>query len=98
MHIGCYYDSVNCVYVMFTLPYIFDLRFMIMNDIIHTKFNQKDDGLHCLISMLFLKTPGVIILIGENQSLTGLFLDMLKQESSRGKCLYQIQIFSMYCM
>lgn len=97
MHIGCYYDSINCVYVMFTLPYILDLRFMIMNDIVHTKFNQKDNVLNCLIPMLFLRTPGVIMLIGDNQSLSGLFLDMLKQGSGNGKYLYQIQIFSMYC-
>ena len=89
MHIGCYYDSINFVYVMFTLPYILDLRFMIMNDIIHTRFNQTAHYLDCLIPMLFNKTPGVTILVGENESLSGLFLSMLTQGSGRGKCFYR---------
>lgn len=88
MHIGCYYDSINNVYVIFTLPYIFDLRFMIMNDIIHTHFNHSDDHLNCLIPMLYMKMPGVIVLIGENESLSGLFLNMLKEGSHKGKYLY----------
>ncbi len=75
---------------MFTLPYIFDLRFILMNDIIHTHFNHSDDHLNCLIPMLYMKMPGVIVLIGENESLSGLFLNMLKQRSHRGKYLYFI--------
>jgi hypothetical protein len=78
MHIGCYYDSINNVYVIFSLPYIFDLRFMIMNDTIHTYFNHSK-------SMLFITMPSVTILIGENETLKKSFLKMLKQGSYRSK-------------
>lgn len=88
MHIGCYYDSVNQVYVMFTLPYIFDLRFLIMNDIIYTRFNHTDDQLKDLIPMLYMRMPGAIVLVGENERLSGSFFNMLKQGSYRGKFLY----------
>ena len=87
MHIGCYYDSINKVYVIFSLPYKLDLRFMIMNDVIHTHFNQSDDHLNCLIPMLYTKMPDVSILIGENEFVSSLFLKMLNQGSRRGKSI-----------
>lgn len=90
MRIGCYYDSISHVYVMFNLPYILDLRFMIVHDIVHTHFNQTDDRLDCLIPMLFTRIPAVLIFVGENESLSGSFLRMLKQGSHRGQCFYLI--------
>lgn len=54
MRIGCYYDSVNHIYVIFSLPYRFDLRFVLINDTIHTHFNHSNDDLNCLIPMLYL--------------------------------------------
>jgi hypothetical protein len=88
MHIGCYYDSINHVYVIFTLPFIIDLPFIIMQDTMHTKFNQIDDRLDCLIPMLFTRTPGMILFIGKNEVLSTTFLDMLKQGSQRGECVF----------
>lgn len=90
MHIGCYYDSINNVYVIFSLPYRFDLRFVFMNDTIHTHFNHSNDHFNCLIPMLCLKTPGVFMLIGENEILSKSFLKMLKQGSNRSKCFYVV--------
>jgi hypothetical protein len=83
MHIGCYYDSIYNVYVIFTLPFIFDLRFMIMNDTIHTHFNHSYDQLDCLTPLLYMKMTGVLVLIGENETLSKTFLKMLKQGSNR---------------
>ena len=90
MHVGCYYDSVNNVYVIFSLPYRFDIRFVFMNDTIHTHFNHPNDHLNCLIPMLCLKTPGVLMLIGENEILSKSFLKMLKQGSNQSKYFYSI--------
>lgn len=88
MHIGCYYDTVNNVYVIFTLPFLFDLPFMIMNDTIHTHFNYSNNELNCLTPMLYVKTPGVVVLIGANETISKSFLKMLKQGSHRSKYLY----------
>jgi hypothetical protein len=88
MHIGCYYDSINHVYVIFTLPFVFDLQFMIMHDTLHTKFNHTGDLLDCLIPMLFTRSPGVVLLIGKNEVLSTKFVDMLKQGSQRGECVF----------
>lgn len=96
MQIGCYYDSIYNVYVLFTLPYVFDLPFMIMNDTIHTCFNQYNDRLDCLTPMLYMKIPGVIVLIGENEILSKSFLKMLKQGSHRSKYLYLIFIYQIF--
>lgn len=93
LHIGCYFDSLNQIYVMFTLPYIFDLRFMIMNDIIYTRFNHTDDQLKDLIPMLFRRMPGAVVFVGENERLSESFFNMLKQGSYRGKCHYFISIW-----
>ena len=93
MHIGCYYDSINNVYVIFSLPYIFDLRFMIMNDTIHTYFNHSTNDFK---SMLFLKMPSVTVLIGENEILNKSFLKMLKQGSYGSKYLNLIFICEIY--
>ena len=90
MHIGCYYDSINNVYVIFSLPYRFDLPFVLMNDTIHTHFNHSNDDLNCLIPMLFLNMPGVFMLIGENEILSKSFLNMLKQGSNRSRDFYLI--------
>jgi len=92
MHIGCYYDSINNVYVIFSLPYRFNVRFMIMNDIIHTHFNHSNDHLNCLITMLYMRMPHVTVLIGENECLSNRFLTMLKEGSYRSKYLIYIQL------
>ena len=96
MRIGCYYDSINHVYVMFTLPHVLNLRFTVMHDTVHTHFNQIDDRLDCLPSMIFARAPGVTILIGENESLSGSFLRILKQGSHRGQCSSSILILQMF--
>ena len=93
MHIGCYYDSINNVYVIFSLPYRFDVRFMIMNDIIHTHFNHSNDHLNCLMLMLYLKMPGILVLIGENEILNKSFLKMLKYVPSRRKYFFSFDIY-----
>ncbi|UJR38788.1 hypothetical protein I4U23_031453 [Adineta vaga] len=87
MEIGCYYDSLHNVYVIFTSPFLFDLPFVIMNDTIHTYFNHSDHQLNCLTSMLYDKIPGVIILIGENETINKSFFRMLQQGSSRKKTI-----------
>ncbi len=86
MHIGFYFDSIHYVYVMFTLPFIFDLRFIVMNDTIHTRFNHPDDRLNNLIPLLYMKMTGVIVLVGENECLSESFMNMLKQGRYRGIC------------
>jgi hypothetical protein len=96
MHIGCYYDSVFNVYVIFTLPFIFDLRFMIMNDTTHTHFNHSYDQLECLIPLLYMKMLGVFVLIGENETLSKSFLKMLKQGSNRRKYFSLIFIYKIF--
>ena len=58
-----------------------------MQDIMHTKFNQTDDRLNCLIPMLFTRTSDMILLVGKNEVLSRTFVDMLKQGSQRGECL-----------
>jgi len=69
---------------------------MILNDIIHTHFNHTDDRLDCLIEMVYMKSPGIIILIGKNESLSGTFLQMLKQGSYRGNVsLFNINFINM---
>ncbi|CAF0977409.1 unnamed protein product [Adineta steineri] len=87
MHIGCYHDSKHNLYIMFTLPYIHNLGFVISNDIIHTHFNHTDDRLDYLISMLYMKAPRIVILTGVNKSLSRTFLHMLKQGCHRGKSI-----------
>ncbi|UJR12257.1 hypothetical protein I4U23_016434 [Adineta vaga] len=77
MRIGCHYDNLSCVYVIFTLPYIFDLPFIVMNDMINTKFNQMNDRLECLIPMLYHRSPRILLLIDKNELLCEQFLHML---------------------
>jgi hypothetical protein len=96
MHIGCYYDSICDVYVIFTLLFIFDLRFIIVNDTIHTHFNHSYDQLDCLTSLLYMKMPGVIILIGKNEILSKSFLKMLKRGSNRSKYFCLILIYKIF--
>lgn len=69
---------------------------MIMNDTVHTHFNHSNDQLDCLIPMLYMKMPGVIVLIGENETLGRSFLKMLKQGSYGSKYLYLILIFQIF--
>ncbi|CAF0876168.1 unnamed protein product [Adineta steineri] len=87
MHIGCYHDSEHNLYIMFTLPYVHNLGFVVSNDVIHTHFNHTDDRLDYLISMLYMKAPRIDILTGVNKSLSGTFLRMLKQGWHRGKSI-----------
>ncbi|CAF0889628.1 unnamed protein product [Adineta steineri] len=87
MHIGCYHDRKHNLYIMFTLPYVHNLGFVVSNDIIHTHFNHTDDRLDYLISMLYMKAPRIDILTGVNKSLSGTFLRMLKQGWHRGKSI-----------
>ena len=93
MHIGCYYDSIHKVYVIFSLPYKFDLRFVLMNDTINTHFNHLNDHLNCLMPMLYLKMPGILVLIGENEILNKSFLKMLKYGPSRRKYFFSFDIY-----
>ena len=85
MRIACYYDSINYVYVIFTLPYIIDLRFVITHDIMGVQFNQTRDHVDCLMLMLFDRTPGVIVIIGDDEFLSEPFLGMLKHGSEKGE-------------
>ncbi|CAF4151252.1 unnamed protein product, partial [Adineta steineri] len=87
MHIGCYHDRKHNLYIMFTLPYVHNLGFVVSNDIIHTHFNHTDDRLDYLISMLYMKAQRIDILTGVNKSLSGTFLRMLKQGCHRGKSI-----------
>ena len=82
------FKPIYNVYVIFTLPFIFDLRFMIMNDTIHTHFNHSYDQLDCLTPLLYMKIPGVLVLIGENETVSKSFLKMLKQGSNRSKIFF----------
>ena len=77
--------SIHNVYVIFSLPYKFDLPFVLMNDTIHTHFNHPNDELNCLIPMLCMQIPGVFMLIGENEILSKSFLQMLQQGSNRSR-------------
>jgi len=61
---------------------------MIMNDTIHTHFNHSYDRLDCLTSLLYMKMPGVNVLIGRNETLSKSFLKMLKQGSNRSKIFF----------
>jgi hypothetical protein len=79
MHIGCYYDSINYVYVIFTL------RFMTMR----TKFNQTGDRLDCLISMLFTRTPGVVLLIFNISFINTLYIG--KSVKIKPDGIYQVE-------
>ena len=88
MRIACYYDSINFAYVIFTLPYIIDLRFVVTHDIMHAQFNQIRDHVDCLVPMLFATTPGIVVIIGDNEFLSEPFLRMLKHGSERGEKLH----------
>ncbi|CAF1516398.1 unnamed protein product, partial [Rotaria sordida] len=68
---------------------------MVMHDIVRTQFNQTDDRLDCLIPMVFTRTPGIILLIGKNESLSKPFLDMLTQGSCGGKSI-KIKPYGIY--
>jgi len=46
--------------------------------------NQPDGGLDCLMLVVFSRTPGVMLLIEENESLSTSLFDMLKQGSDKG--------------
>jgi hypothetical protein len=85
MLVGCHYDKLNCVYVIFSLPYVFPDYIIITTDVMDTKFNQTRYQLNDLIPMLFAKTHRVSVQIGENEKLSSSFVTLLKQGTHRGK-------------
>ena len=90
MRIGCHYDRFSHVYVIFTLPYVFKFRFIVNNDIIHTRFNHTHNRIDCLIPMLFDRTNGLIVFVGEDESLSRSFLQMLEKGSKKSEYRYSI--------
>jgi hypothetical protein len=85
MLIGCHYDRLNYVYVIFSLPYAFPEYFAITTDIIDTQFNQAGYQLNSLIPMLLEKTHMVSLHIGHNEMLSSSSFTLLKQPNYRGK-------------
>jgi hypothetical protein len=92
MLIGCYYDRVNHLYAIFSLPYAFPEGFVTNTDIMNIQFNQLGYDVNCLIPMLLPKTRTVTVHIGENERLTSSFVTLLKQENRRGKLLLSFSI------
>ncbi|CAF2568461.1 unnamed protein product [Rotaria sp. Silwood2] len=85
MLVGLYYDKLNCVYVIFSLPYGFFDYFVTTTDIINTQFNQTGYQLNDLVPMLFAKPHQVSVKIGQNETLRSSFMALLKQGTYRGE-------------
>ncbi len=82
--VGCHYDKLNCVYVIFSLPYVFTDHFVITSDIMDTHFNQPGYQVNDLIPMLFATTHRVSVQIGQNEKLSSSVFTLLKQGTHRG--------------
>lgn len=85
MLVGCHYDKLNCLYVMFSLPYAFPDHFVLTTDIMDTQFNQTGYQLNDLIPILFTKTHRISIQTAPNEKLNSSLLTLLKQGTHRGK-------------
>jgi hypothetical protein len=92
MLIGCYYDRMNEVYAIFSLPYEVPKSFSISIDIMNIQFNQPGYTFNSLISMLLAKTETVMLRIGENEKLSSSFITLLKQGNYRGKLFLSFSI------
>lgn len=92
--IAFHHDRRNYFYIMLTLPFVFDFRFMIVNDIVNMKFNRIDLHAECLTSTLFNRTPGLILLVGVNEILGESFFAMLTQGRRRSKAFFFDLCFS----
>jgi hypothetical protein len=92
MLIGCYYDRVNDLYAIFSLPYAFPEYFVTNTDIMNIQFNQPGYDINCLLPMVLAKTQTVAVYIGENERLTSSFITLLKQGNYRGKLFLSISI------
>jgi hypothetical protein len=95
MLIGSYYDKLNRVYVIFSLPCEFSDYFMTTTDIMSTQFNQTGYQLNDLVPMLFAKARRISVQIGRNEKLSSSFVALLKQGNYRGK---QFLIGSYQCL
>ena len=95
MLIGSYYDKLNCVYVIFSLPCGLSDYFKTTTDIMSTQFNQTGYQLNDLVPMLFAKSRLISVQIGQNEKLSSSFVALLKQGSFRGK---QFLIGSYRCL
>jgi len=85
MLIGFHYDKLNCIYIIFSLPYAFPDYIIITTDVMDTRFNKPGYQVNDLIPMLFAKTLQVSVMIGENEKLSSSFVNLLKQGTYRGK-------------
>jgi len=85
MLVGCHYDKLNRIYVIFSLPYAFPDYFLITTDVMDTQFNQTGHQVNDLIPMLFAKTEEASVQIGQNEKLSSSFITLLKQDAYRGK-------------
>ncbi|CAF1250072.1 unnamed protein product [Rotaria sordida] len=85
MLIGLYYDKLNCIYVIFSLPYGFSDYFVTTTGIMYTQFNQTGYQLNDLVPMLFAKPYQVSVKIGQNETLSSSFVALLKQGTYRGE-------------
>ena len=90
---GCHYDSTSKFYVIFTLPYVFDVPFVITTETLCTIFNQRNDHLDCLMLMLFVKAPDLVMLMGQNEYVKKPFLlNMLNSITRRSKSSSSVSI------
>jgi hypothetical protein len=92
MLIGCYYDRLDDLYAIFSLPYAFPEHFVTNSDIMDIQFNQPGYDVHCLLPMVLAKTQTVAVYIGENEKLTSSFITLLKQGGYRGMLFLWVSI------
>ncbi|CAF1672613.1 unnamed protein product, partial [Adineta ricciae] len=87
MHIGCHYDVTSHIYVIFTLPYIFDVPSMITTETLHTQFDHRDDRINCLMPMLMTGVSRLAVLMWKNECVKQPFLNMLNSITRRKKAI-----------
>ena len=85
MHIGCHYDITSQLYVMFTLPYVFDIPSVITTETLYTQFNHRDDHMNYLLPMLFTRVSSLTMLMWKNECVKQPFLNMLNSITRSSK-------------